>query len=216
MEAEPGAFVRAAIATQRILPVIRATCPDDAIFAGEVLAGCSLTVLEVALTTPDGLLAVKKLSQKGLTVGAGTIRSEENARAAIAAGAAFLVSPGLDEAVFRACERAGVLCIPGALTPTEVHQALTWGARIIKLFPVASVGGARHLQLLKDPFPELVALPTGGVTVGELGDYLRAGAIAVGVGSAIAHLSWLSAKDDEKLTAAANTWLAARDSVDTK
>jgi len=209
MAIDLGATALEAIAAQRILPVIRARSADDALFGAELLIGSGFDTIEIALTTPDALTVVTELARRGHCVGVGSVLTETDALEALAAGAQFMVSPCLLESVYRLGVAEGVLVIPGALTPSEVATALGWGARVVKLFPIVSVGGVRHVKLLRDPFPGLQAIPTGGVALAEVADYLAAGAIALGVGSQLAHPEWLEKRDDATIRAAAHSWLAA-------
>jgi 2-dehydro-3-deoxyphosphogluconate aldolase/(4S)-4-hydroxy-2-oxoglutarate aldolase len=141
-------------------------------------------LVEVSLVTRDALTVIRDARAAlgpRVNLGAGTVVTVDHAHAAVSAGASFLVTPAVSEAVSagRALE---VPVLAGALTPTEVVAALSFGATAIKLFP-ASLGGVRHLRALRDPFPSVPFVPVGGVGVAEATDYLAAGAVAVGVGS---------------------------------
>jgi 2-dehydro-3-deoxyphosphogluconate aldolase/(4S)-4-hydroxy-2-oxoglutarate aldolase len=114
-------------------------------------------------------------------LGAGTVLTPEQADAAVDAGATYLVSPVVDLEVIEAARRRGVAALPGALTPTEILRAWRAGAAAVKLFP-ASLGGPGYLRAVKAPLPEVPLVPTGGVGLEEIGGYLRAGALAVGLG----------------------------------
>jgi len=116
-------------------------------------------------------------------VGAGTVSNATQARECLDAGAQFLVSPGLSVAVLEVARTLGALAIPGALTPTEVMAAVEAGVRVVKIFPVGSVGGPKYIKALRGPFPDLHFIPTGGVSPSNAVDYFAAGAFAIGMGS---------------------------------
>jgi 2-dehydro-3-deoxyphosphogluconate aldolase / (4S)-4-hydroxy-2-oxoglutarate aldolase len=143
--------------------------------------------VEITLTTPGALEAIADLAATGgggSLVGAGTVLDERAAREVIARGARFVVSPTLDRAVIRYCRDHDVPCMPGALTPTELLEAWHAGASAVKLFP-ASVVGPRYLREILAPLPFLRVVPSGGVSIENAGDWVRAGAAAVSVGSAL-------------------------------
>jgi 2-dehydro-3-deoxyphosphogluconate aldolase/(4S)-4-hydroxy-2-oxoglutarate aldolase len=168
-----------------IIPVIRARSSDSAVMVATTLLAAGLPVAEITMTVPGALTAIAALSEQragGLLVGAGTVTNAEDAQRAIDAGAEFIVSPCVVPSVIAVSRAAGVVVIAGALTPTEVFAAWDAGADIVKVFPVHSLGGAAYIRALGGPFPMIPLVPTGGVTVATIGDYVRAGVAAVGVG----------------------------------
>jgi 2-dehydro-3-deoxyphosphogluconate aldolase/(4S)-4-hydroxy-2-oxoglutarate aldolase len=166
---------------EQVLAVIRAGSAAEAVRAGRALAEGGVRALEVAFTTPDAATAIGELAaDPELFVGAGTVLSGAQAHAAIDAGAAFLVSPSLVPDALSVAREAGVLALPGALTPTEVVAAAEQ-AEVVKLFP-ASLGGVSYLKALLAPLPELRIVPTGGVSATNASEWLAAGAFAVGAG----------------------------------
>lgn len=170
------------MATTRVLPVLRSSAPTYVDKAVETLVGAGLDIVEITLTTPGALAAIQRWSAvPGLLVGAGTVLDADQVTASVAAGARFVVSPGLDEAVVRRAAALGVAVLAGAVTPTEVRQALRLEVSAVKLFPAGALGPdwARHLR---GPFPDLAYVPTGGVSLEAVGDWLQAGALAVGLG----------------------------------
>lgn len=175
--------LRQCLAEHRVLAIIRTGDPEAGRDAVSALVEAGITMLEISLTSvkPYDLIeaAVSEFGTRAC-VGAGTAITSAQAADAIAAGARFLVTPGLSDAVDVA-ERRGVGVIAGALTPTEVISA-TERASAVKLFP-ASAGGPSYFRALRAPFPEVPFVPVGGVDLGLAADYLAAGAIAVGVGS---------------------------------
>jgi 2-dehydro-3-deoxyphosphogluconate aldolase/(4S)-4-hydroxy-2-oxoglutarate aldolase len=144
--------------------------------------------MEITLNEPvaEALRAVGALVRAadafGGLVGAGTVLSVEAAREAVDAGAAFIVMPHIDPAIVRWCVEHGIPCLPGALTPTEVLAAWQAGASAVKLFPASSVGPG-YIAQLRGPFPDILVVPTGGVSADDAGTWIAAGAVAVGLGS---------------------------------
>jgi 2-dehydro-3-deoxyphosphogluconate aldolase/(4S)-4-hydroxy-2-oxoglutarate aldolase len=151
----------------------------------EELVAVGVGVVEVTLDAPDALAAIERLRSRGdVTVLAGTVRRPEQADAAAAAGAEAIVSPGLSHAVVSRARELGVPAIPGALTPTEIEAAWTAGAALVKLFP-AGLGGPRYVRDVLAPLADVPLLVTGGIDASNASAFLDAGAVAVGVGSAL-------------------------------
>jgi 2-dehydro-3-deoxyphosphogluconate aldolase / (4S)-4-hydroxy-2-oxoglutarate aldolase len=170
----------------KIVPVVRAASPEDALRIVDALVEGGIDVLEITMTIPDGIEAIRKLSSlPNLLVGAGTVLDASTAKKCIEAGANFVVSPALDIPTVRVCNEADVLIAPGALTPTEVLAAYRAGGDVIKVFPCDALGGASYLRSLKAPLPHIPLMPTGGVNLETLETFLAAGAIAVGIGSSL-------------------------------
>ena len=167
----------------RIAAVIRTTSAETATEVGRAVVRGGITALEVAFTTPQADLAIARLRHDLPTVlvGAGTVLDEGMLDAACAAGAEFLMSPHLDERLVALARDRGVPFLPGALTPTEIQRAWAAGAACVKVFP-SSVFGPSYLAAVRAPLPHIPLLPTGGVSVDNLGEWLAAGALAVGVG----------------------------------
>lgn len=186
--------------SHRIIPL--ATIPDaDAVDAiGDGLVRGELPVVEVALRGDHGLDAVRRLSTRPeLLVGAGTVLTAAQARDAIDAGARFVVTPGLDAEVVRFVRGAGIPIVPGVLTPTEVQAARALGIRRVKLFPAGAFGGLRLIETLADVFRDMTFMPSGGVTLATLGEYLAHPAVFAASGSWITR----AAPDADAIAAAA-------------
>jgi 2-dehydro-3-deoxyphosphogluconate aldolase / (4S)-4-hydroxy-2-oxoglutarate aldolase len=152
--------------------------------AAEVLLDAGITAIEVTLTTPNALDALAHLVREfadAAAIGAGSVLTREEATRSIAAGAGFLVSPTLQADVAEVGRASGVPYYPGALTPTELRAAVELGAPMVKLFP-ASAMGPEYLRSVRAPLPGLSVMPTGGIELDSVGDWLRAGADAVGLG----------------------------------
>lgn len=200
------------IAEIGIIPVVRASSPDEARQAVEAIHRGGIAIIEITMTVPDATTIIREVSRhygnKVLT-GAGTVTTAKQAEACLAAGAEFLVSPGLSVAVLGAAEAAGKLAIPGALTPTDVTAAIDAGANLIKVFPCGSVGGPKYLKALRAPFPEPRFIPTGGVNLSNVADYIAAGAFALGVGADLVDLVALRNDQAQKISDTARTFVDA-------
>jgi len=165
---------------ERLVAIVRAPEADDAVRVGRTLLDAGIRLIEVTLTTRDAFTAIDTLrnfAPDDALVGAGTVLTTIQSRNAVAAGAQFLVTPVLTEAVIG----AEVPVLAGAYTATEAYIAMAAGATAVKLFP-ASAGGPAYLKALRDPFPTMPLVPVGGVTIDLVPAYLIAGAVAVGVG----------------------------------
>lgn len=185
--------------TERLLRVVEAIC------AGGV------TAIEITMSVPRAFemieAVVRQLGDAAL-VGAGTVLDAETARLAIAAGARYVVSPVFKPEIIQTAHRYDVPALPGAFTPTEILAAHEAGADIVKVFP-ADVVGMAFFKAIKAPMPQLRLMPTGGVTLTNAGDWLRAGACAVGVGSALLDQKAIAEGRWEKLTENARTLMAS-------
>jgi 2-dehydro-3-deoxyphosphogluconate aldolase/(4S)-4-hydroxy-2-oxoglutarate aldolase len=153
----------------------------------EALVAGGVTFIEVTLNSVTALEGIRHLSgDPRVVVGAGTVRTVEDAGLALDVGARFLVSPHLDPELVAFAQRNDSLHLPGVLTPSEVQRAVDLGCGAVKLFP-ASFGGPEYLRALKAPLDDVDFIPTGGVDETNLEAYLRAGAAAVGLGSSLSH-----------------------------
>ena len=172
-----------AIRRARVVAVIRAESARAAVDAAEALHRGGIRAVEIALTTPGAVEAIREVRSllPDAAIGAGTVRSAAALEAAVESGAAFVASPGTRMDVLDGARRAGVLAIPGVFTPTEVERVVDV-APLLKLFPAGS-GGPALLRALRGPFPDVRFMPTGGIAEANLGEWLSAGAFAVGAGS---------------------------------
>lgn len=177
--------VRARIVELAILPAVRAANTEDALFAAEAVSRGGLPIVELTMTVPNATELIAHLVKKHprTVVGAGTVLDLETARACLAAGAKFITSPGLDLEIVEFAVKAGVVVMPGVLTPTEIIAALKAGADFVKIFPCSQVGGVDYLHALKAPFPNVSFIAAGGINQQSAGKYLAAGAAAVGIGA---------------------------------
>jgi 2-dehydro-3-deoxyphosphogluconate aldolase/(4S)-4-hydroxy-2-oxoglutarate aldolase len=171
-----------------LMLILRGASPDDAVAAARQAWSAGVRLVEVTLESESGLPALEavvRAAEGRFPVGAGTLTTPERLRRAVDAGARFGVAPGLDPDTVAAAERLGVPFLPGVATPTEAGLALRLGVTAVKAFP-ASILGPAWISALAGPFPELRVVATGGVDAGSAPEYLRAGALGVGVGSSLA------------------------------
>ena len=172
------------ITASGLVAVIRAENPDQAERIAEACALGSVAALEITFTVPGASGVIEHLAKKsagGILVGAGTVLDPETARIAILAGAQFVVSPALNPATARLCNRYQVPYMPGAGTVREVIEAMECGADIVKVFP-GEILGAAFVKAVKAPLPQAQLMPTGGVNLENVADWISAGSVAVGVG----------------------------------
>ncbi|MFA5928423.1 MAG: bifunctional 4-hydroxy-2-oxoglutarate aldolase/2-dehydro-3-deoxy-phosphogluconate aldolase, partial [Candidatus Margulisiibacteriota bacterium] len=169
-----------------IIGIIRSSSPEQVEGAVEAALSAGLQHIEITLNTPSALELIKTIKSRnfpGLTLGAGTVLSRQEAISAIEAGAEFIVSPIADQAMIAYCRHKSTPVFPGALTPAEIQQAWTSGANMVKVFPSASLGGAQYFKYLKGPFAEIKLLACGGVTPENMAEYFTAGASAIAIGN---------------------------------
>src|SRR5260370_1154764 len=176
--------VRAQIERIGIVPVIRASSPQEARFAAEAVWQGGIPIVEITMTVPGALEVISELvkTMPELLVGAGTVLDRNAARKCAEAGAQFLVTPGFDAPTVAAAKKWKLIIMAGALTPTEVMTVWKSGADFVKVFPCGNMGGPSYLKALKGPLPQVPLVPTGGVNLETAADYIRAGAAALGVG----------------------------------
>lgn len=161
------------LADLRVIPVVKLSSIDHARPLADTLLTAGLPVAEVTLRSSCALQAIEAMSiLDNVLIGAGTVLNTEQTKSAIAAGAKFIVSPGFDEGMVRYCRDNSVPIYPGVSTASEVQRAFNFGLDVVKLFPAEAVGGIKTLKALSGPFPTMRFMPTGGVNVDNLRDYL--------------------------------------------
>jgi 2-dehydro-3-deoxyphosphogluconate aldolase / (4S)-4-hydroxy-2-oxoglutarate aldolase len=168
-----------------LLAVIRGPSPELTVRMVDALIDGGVTGIEITYSTPDAEEVVKTLARKygkAILLGMGTLTKPEQVASAMAAGANFLVSPICEPTLVSAMAKSGLLTMAGTLTPTEVFQAYSLGADVIKVFP-GSLGGPAYIKALKGPFPNIPMMPTGGVKADNVAEWFAAGVVAVGAGS---------------------------------
>lgn len=170
-----------------IVAVIRANSGELLADVAEALLAGGVNVMEITFTVPAAVRVLETVAQRmgnRVLLGAGTVLDAETARAAMLAGAEFIVSPNTNLDVIRLCRRYDKLVMPGALTPTEVVTAWEAGADIVKIFP-SEITGPKYLKALHGPLPQVRLMPTGGVDLNTAAEFLRCGACALGVGGSL-------------------------------
>ncbi len=169
-----------------VVPVVRTSSAESAIRAIEAVYRGGIRAAEITMTVPGAIKALEKLADAfgdKLVLGAGTVLDPETARACMLAGAQFFVTPALNLKTIEMAKRYSKIIMPGALTPTEVVAAWEAGADFVKVFPCGALGGAKYIKALKAPLPHIEMVPTGGVSLVNTADFLKAGAAAVAVGA---------------------------------
>ena len=194
-----------------ILAVIRGPSEELTLKMVAALVAGGVTGIEITFTTPNALEVVRALDKEfgsKIILGMGTLTQPGQAAAAKQAGAIFLVSPHTDKKLAKAMVGTGLPVMMGALTPSEVMKARTYGSDVVKIFP-GSLGGPAYMKSLKGPFPDIPMMPTGGVSDQNIKDWFIAGAFAVGAGSNLCPKSMALAGDFDQITAIAQTYMAA-------
>ncbi len=192
-----------------VIAVVRMQEKADLRAAARALAAGGVGAVEITLTTPGAIDAIGELvadGEPGCVVGAGTVLDQAAARSVMEAGARFVVSPTLNSAVIRLCRERDIPCVPGAFTPTEILEAWRAGAPLVKLFPAAAVGPG-YLRDVLAPLPFVRLVPSGGVTLENAADWIRAGAAAISVGSALVSPALVAGESTAELTARARSFV---------
>jgi 2-dehydro-3-deoxyphosphogluconate aldolase/(4S)-4-hydroxy-2-oxoglutarate aldolase len=186
-----------------VVAVMRGADADTVIDVAQALNEGGVTAYEITADNPDAMDLIAEVSasfsEDEAIVGAGTVLDGSTARTAIMNGAEFVVGPNFDRDVVEVCNRYGTLVAPGILTPTEAVDAYEAGADLVKVFP-ASVMGPDHLKSIAGPLPQIPMMPTGGIDIDNVADYVEAGAVVVGAGSAIMDADAIAAGDFEAIT----------------
>lgn len=194
-----------------VIPVIVIQRLEDAVPLAEALVAGGVKVLEVTLRTPVALQAMEAMAKvPGAIVGAGTLRTPADVRAAKNAGCQFGVSPGFTDALASACNAEGLPLLPGVSTASEVMQANAAGFNFLKLFPATAVGGVNLLKALGGPFPDVAFCPTGGISLQTAPDFLKLANVKVCGGSWLTPQDAIDAKDWARITKLATEAAALR------
>lgn len=200
------------VTDSRLVAIVRAPSAEEALRTVEAIHAGGVSVIEVTMTVPGALRVLEELTAKlgsRVLLGAGTVLDPETARACILAGAEFLVSPNLNVKVIEMARRYSKVSVPAGLTPTEVVAAWEAGADFVKVFPCGNLGGADYIKALKAPLPQVEMIPTGGVTLENCGDFLKAGASAVAVGGELVDKKAVAEKRWDAVTETARKFAAA-------
>jgi 2-dehydro-3-deoxyphosphogluconate aldolase/(4S)-4-hydroxy-2-oxoglutarate aldolase len=196
------------IERHQLMVAVRTDTPEKAYKAAMACVEGGIRFIEITFSVPDADDVIRRLGQdERVTVGAGTILSSDEARRALRAGAAYIVSPNFDKEVVAFTKREGALSIPGACTPTEIYRAHKAGGDIIKLFPFVEIGGLGFLRVIRGPFPFIRYMLCGGVNLENIGGYLSARAAGILVGSAIIRKDLVDAEDWDSIAGLARVFV---------
>jgi 2-dehydro-3-deoxyphosphogluconate aldolase/(4S)-4-hydroxy-2-oxoglutarate aldolase len=167
-----------------IVPAVRTSSPEDALFAAEVVARGGIPIVEITMTVPGAIEVISHLVKNlpDVIVGAGTVLDLETARLCVDSGVRFLTCPGLDLGIVEFAKQRKLTMLAGALTPTEIVTAWKAGSDFVKVFPCAQVGGDSYIRALKGPFPKIPLIAAGGVNQQTAASFILAGAVAIGIG----------------------------------
>jgi 2-dehydro-3-deoxyphosphogluconate aldolase/(4S)-4-hydroxy-2-oxoglutarate aldolase len=172
---------------------------SEALFAAEAVCSSGIPIVELTMTIPGAIGVIEQLTRyrTDIIVGAGTVSDVETACRCLDAGAGFLTTPGLDLEIVDFALKRNVAVLPGALTPGEIMAAWKAGCEFVKVFPCAQVGGPDYIRALKAPFPQIPLVASGGVNQKNAGDYIRAGAAALGIGQHLIHQNAIKKRQRE-------------------
>ena len=195
--------VRDRISEIGVVPVVRASSSREALIAAEAVCQGGIPIVEITMTVPGAIEVIRELSKSSgseVLIGAGTVLDPDTARRCLDAGAQFLVSPGLNLPTVELAVREKILIMAGALTPTEVITAWNAGSDFVKIFPCGQVGGAKYIKALKGPLPQIPLVPTGGVNLNTAGEFIEAGAAALGIGGELVQADALKSGKSQIIT----------------
>lgn len=185
-----------------VVAIMRANSSDQLLAAADAVKAGGVNAIEVTMTTPGAIEVIKQATARygdDVLFGVGSVLDPETARAAILAGAQFVVCPTLNLATIQLCKRYSVPVVPGAFTPTEAITAWEAGADMVKIFP-ASIGGPSLIKAIKGPLPQIKLVPVGGVNLDTTADFIRAGAEVVGVGGSLVNQKLLEAQEFDRIS----------------
>jgi 2-dehydro-3-deoxyphosphogluconate aldolase/(4S)-4-hydroxy-2-oxoglutarate aldolase len=190
--------IRARISDIGIIPAVRLSSAEDARFAAEVIYSSGIPIVEVTMTVPGAVAVISQLAKQNsaLIVGAGTVLDAETAQECLDAGVAFITTPGFDLEIVNFAVKHRTVVFPGAMTPGEVMAASKAGADFVKIFPCAQLGGPSYIRALKAPFPKVQLIASGGVNQDNATEYIRAGAVALGIGRDLIHPDAIHRRED--------------------
>jgi 2-dehydro-3-deoxyphosphogluconate aldolase/(4S)-4-hydroxy-2-oxoglutarate aldolase len=194
-----------------VVAIVRVGSAREAVEVCQAIARGGVKPIEVTTTVPGCIEAIKEFKsmvREEVLVGAGTVLDPETARAAILAGAEFIVSPTLNLGVTELCRRYSKIVIPGTFTPTEILTAWEAGADIVKVFP-ATVGGPQYLRDIRGPLPQIRLIPTGGVNLQSTPEFIKAGAVAVAAGTSLVDKKAVAEKNWDLITETARKFCQA-------
>lgn len=192
-----------------VIAVIRTDSPEYALTLGRGFNKTSVDAIEITMTVPNAIEVIEQLIGEGVQrVGGGTVRTIEQIRRLSKVGAKFIVSPHLEEQLVKEAVQLGLPVTPGTLTPSEMVQALNWGATSQKVFPINAVGGESYVKSVLEPLPDLSLVISGGVQTYEVNSYLDLGCVGVCLGGALWRIADAASGDPQKIKAYADEALA--------
>ncbi len=192
---------------QKLIAVIRAATPEAALGAARAVAAGGLALLEVTFTVPEAPRVMAALRDlPGVVVGAGTVLTAAQCRAALDAGARFIVAPNTSAEVARTALAGGAMYCPGAYTTGEILAAVALGAHVVKVYPVGVAGGPAYIRVIRDPLPDVPMLAAGGTDLGNVVPFLEAGCVGCGLGAALADPALALAGRFDEITARARAF----------
>ena len=194
-----------------IVAIVRFDRSEQLIQVAKAIKAGGVAIIEFTMTTPNALGIIEESAREfgdKVLLGAGTVLDSETARAAILVGAEFIVGPTLDPGVIEVCRRYSKVVIPGAFSPTEILTAWQWGADFVKVFP-ATLGGPSYLKAIREPLPQVKLIPVGGVSLENVADFIKAGAVAVAVGGNLVKKRAIAEGNFAELTETARQFVAA-------
>ncbi len=200
------------IKREKLIPVVRVSAPQEAMEVAEAVKAGGVSLIEITMTVQGAIDVIEELNHKhgdDMIIGAGTVLDADTGREAVLAGARFLVSPNLNLDLIHLARQAGVAVIPGTMTPTEIVTAWNTQADMVKVFPIAQLGGPEYITALRGPLPQIPLVPTGGVNLQNAGSFIQAGATALGVGGELIDKKAVADKRFEVITENARAFLKA-------
>jgi len=194
-----------------VVAIVRFDRPEELVEVARAIRAGGVDVIEFTMTTPNALSIIAASAEEfgeEVLLGAGTVLDPETARAAILSGARYIISPTLNPRVIELCHRYGVIVVPGAFTPTEILTAWELGADMVKVFPAAALGPG-YIKDILSPLPQVKLLPTGGVSLSNVAQFIKAGATAVAAGGSLVDKKAVDERDFARLTEMAGNFVKA-------
>ena len=202
-------FAYSELLRTKLVAVIRAATPPAALAASHAVAEGGITLIEITYSVPEAPRVMRELSPRsGIVVGAGTVLTRDQCRAALDAGAKFIIAPNFSAEVAREALAAGAMYCPGAYTTSEIIAARAAGAHVIKVYPGGVAGGPAYIQVIRDPLPDIPMLAAGGTNLDNVVPFLNAGCVGVGLGASLADPKLAAAGAAAEITRRARAFAA--------
>ena len=194
-----------------IIPAVRVSSAEEAHFAADAITTGGIPIVEITMTVPQAVELIAHLVREHdkILVGAGTVIDPETAKRCIDAGAAFITAPGFDPEIVELAVKENLSVLPGALTPTEIVHAWRAGADLVKVFPCAQVGGERYIKAVKASLPRIPLIASGGVNQQNAGNFILAGATAIGVGTELIPSEDIALRQADRIHELANRFIGS-------